>query len=501
MIWNPEYECMDRAALHQLQLRRLQMTTAWAYERVPHYRAAMEERGVRPRDIRALDDVRRLPFTDESALRDSFPFGMFALPLDEVVRVHSSSGATGTPVVVGYSRGDINTWTELTARVAAAAGVQRGDLVQMAFPYGMSTGGWGLHYGIERIGATIIPAGAGQSERHLVMMRDFGTTVLVSTPSYALYLAEEADELGVDLAALKLRLGLFGGEPCSAAMRAEIEERLRIRATDNYGLSEVMGPGVAGECDCACGLHVNEDHLLLEVVDPASGEPLEHGEEGELVITTLTKEAFPLLRYRTHDLTALDTARCECGRTLTRMARVRRRTDDMFIVRGVNVFPSQIEDVLVKIEGVRPHYLVVVERKKNLDDLEIRLEVDERVFTDRHGRHGRLPARGRRPAAVGAGAAHAGQAGRARHDRAHRRGGCARPGPARAGVGGAAGETAPPQPAARQTTPASTTSAAPSCARERRSWSTTHASTATTTGARLASTDTTLRYPTVVAAV
>ena len=305
MIWNPEYECMDRAALHQLQLRRLQMTASWAYERVPHYRARMEEGGVRPRDIRALDDLRRLPFTDESALRDAFPFGMFALPLDEVVRVHSSSGTTGKPVVVGYSRGDINTWTELTSRVAAAAGVQRGDLVQMAFPYGMSTGAWGLHYGIERIGATIIPAGAGQSERHLVMMRDFGTTVLVATPSYALFLVEQAEELGVDLGALKLRLGLFGGEPCPDSMKDEIEARLDIRATDNYGLSEVMGPGVAGECECACGLHVNEDHLLLEIVDPASGEPLPHGEEGELVITTLTKEAFPLLRYRTHDLTTL----------------------------------------------------------------------------------------------------------------------------------------------------------------------------------------------------
>jgi phenylacetate-CoA ligase len=382
MIWNPEYECMDRAALHLLQLRRLQMTTAWAYERVPHYRAQMEERGVRPRDMRALDDVRRLPFTDERELRETFPFGMFALPLDEVVRVHSSSGATGTPVVVGYSRGDINTWTELTARVAAAGGVQRGDLVQMAFPYGMSTGGWGLHYGIERIGATIIPAGAGQSERHLVMMRDFGTTVLVSTPSYALYLAGEAEEMGIDVASLKLRLGVFGGEPCSEAMKAEIEQTLGIRVTDNYGLSEVMGPGVAGECECRCGLHVNEDHLLLEIVDPASGEPLEYGEQGELVITTLTKEAFPVLRYRTHDLTALDPSRCECGRTLVRMKKVRGRTDDMFIVRGVNVFPAQIEDVLCRIEGARPQYLVVLDRKKNLDDLEVRLEVEEQVFSD-----------------------------------------------------------------------------------------------------------------------
>jgi phenylacetate-CoA ligase len=381
MIWNPEYECMDRAALHLLQLRRLQMTVSWAYERSPYYRDRMDEAGVRPRDIHSLDDVRRLPLTDESALRDTFPFGMFALPLDEVVRVHSSSGTTGKPVVVGYSRGDINTWTELTARVAAAAGVQRGDLVQMAFPYGMSTGGWGLHYGIERIGATIIPAGAGRTERHLVMMNDFGTTVLVSTPSYALYLAEQAEELGVDLSSLKLRLGLFGGEPCSDKIRAEIEAKLGLRATDNYGLSEVMGPGVAGECECACGLHVNEDHLLLEIVDPATGEPLEYGAEGELVITTLTKEAFPVLRYRTHDLTALDPSRCECGRTLARMKKVRQRTDDMLIIRGVNVYPSQIEDVLFQIEGVRPHYLIVLDRRQNLDDLEVRLEVEESLFS------------------------------------------------------------------------------------------------------------------------
>jgi phenylacetate-CoA ligase len=382
MIWNPEYECMDRAALHELQLRRLQMTASWAHEHSAYYRSRMDETGVRPRDIRGLDDVRRLPLTDESALRQTFPFGMFALPLDEVVRVHSSSGTTGKPVVVGYSRGDINTWTDLTARVAAAAGVQRGDLVQMAFPYGMSTAGWGMHYGIERIGATIIPAGTGRTERHLVMMKDFGTTTLVSTPSYALHLAEQGEDLGVDFSALQLRLGLFGGEPCSDRMKAEIETRLGIRATDNYGLSEVMGPGVAGECDCCCGLHVNEDHLLLEVVDPQTGEALEYGREGELVITTLTKEAFPLLRYRTRDLTTLDPSPCECGRTLVRMEKVRRRTDDMLIIRGVNIYPSQIEEVLFQIEGVRPHYLIVLDRKHNLDDLEVRLEVDEDVFTD-----------------------------------------------------------------------------------------------------------------------
>jgi phenylacetate-CoA ligase len=382
MIWNPEYETMDRTALHELQLRRLQMTTAWAYERVSYYRNRMDELGVRPRDIRSLEDVRRLPFTDKSALRDTYPFGMLALPLDEVVRIHSSSGTTGKPIVVGYSRGDVNTWTECTARVAAAAGVHRGDLVQMGFLYGMFTGGWGMHYGIERIGATVIPAGSGQTERHLLMMQDFGTTAFVGTPSYALYLAEQGETLNVDFAALKLRLGLFGGEPCSDKMKQEIESRLFIRATDNYGLSEVMGPGVAGECECSCGLHVNEDHLLVEIVDPATGEALDYGRQGELVVTTLTKEAFPVLRYRTHDLTVLDPSRCECGRTLVRMTKVRQRTDDMLIIRGVNVFPSQIEDVLLRIEGVRPHYLIVVDRKKNLDDLEVRLEVEESIFSD-----------------------------------------------------------------------------------------------------------------------
>jgi phenylacetate-CoA ligase len=382
VIWNPEYECMDRAALKELQLRRLQMTVSWVYERVAHYRALMDERGVRPRDIRSLADVSKLPFTDKTALRDTYPYGMFALPLDEVVRIHSSSGTTGKPIVVGYSRGDINTWTELTARVAASAGVHRGDLVDMAFLYGMFTGGWGMHYGIERIGATIIPAGSGQTERHLMMMADFGTTVLVSTPSYALYLAEQGEAAGVDFSKLPLRLGLFGGEPCSEALRSEVESKLHIRASDNYGLSEVMGPGVAGECECACGLHIGEDHFLVEIIDPVTGEPLPEGEEGELVITTLTKEAFPVLRYRTHDLTTLDQSRCECGRTLARMSKVRQRTDDMLIIRGVNIFPSQVEDVLFGIEGIRPHYLIVVDRKKNLDDLEVRIEVDTETFSD-----------------------------------------------------------------------------------------------------------------------
>jgi phenylacetate-CoA ligase len=382
VIWNPEYESMTRADLEELQLRRLQSTVAWVYERVPYYRQALEERGVRPKDIRALDDVSKLPFTDKGALRDTYPFGLFAVPLDQVVRIHSSSGTTGKPIVVGYTKGDIATWTELTARVSSAAGVLSTDLAQMAFGYGMFTGGFGMHYGLERVGATVIPASAGNTERHLMMMADFGTTVLISTPSYALYLAEVGEKLGIDFQKLPLRLGLFGAEPCTEAARREIEAKLHIHATDNYGLSEVMGPGVSGECECVCGLHINEDHFLVELVDPVTGESRAEGEEGELVITPLTKEAFPVLRYRTHDLTVIDRTPCECGRTLARMSKVRQRTDDMLIIRGVNVFPSQVEDVLFDIESIRPHYLIVVDRKHGLDDIEVRLEVAEEVFSD-----------------------------------------------------------------------------------------------------------------------
>lgn len=381
-IWNAEYETMERAALRELQLRRLQAMVAWVYERVPFYRSELDSRGVRPRDIRSLADVGKLPFTDKTTLRDTYPFGLFAVDMDEVVRIHSSSGTTGKPIVVGYTRGDIATWTELTARVASAAGVVHTDRAQMAFGYGMFTGGFGMHYGLERVGATVIPASAGNTERHLMMMQDFGTTVLVSTPSYALYIAEVAEQIGIDFAELPLRLGLFGAEPCSEAARREIEEKLHIVATDNYGLSEVMGPGVSGECEAQAGLHINEDHFLVEIVDPLSGEALADGSEGELVITPLTKEAFPVLRYRTHDLTRLHTDRCECGRTLSRMEKVRERTDDMLIIRGVNVFPSQVEDVLFKIEGIRPHYLIVVDRKHGLDDVELRIEVAEEVFSD-----------------------------------------------------------------------------------------------------------------------
>jgi len=381
-IWNPEYETMQRDELRELQLRRLQTTVAWVYDRVPYYREQLQARGVHPKDIRSLEDVRLLPFTDKTALRDTYPFGMFAVPLEEVVRVHSSSGTTGKPIVVGYTRGDLNTWTELTARIASAAGVTAKDRVQMAFLYSMFTGGWGMHYGIERIGATVFPAGAGNTERHLMMMQDFGTTALVCTPSYALYIAEVAEQQGIDVRSLPLRVGLFGGEPSGEGMREEIERRLGILATDNYGLSEVMGPGVSGECEHQCGLHMAEDHFLFEVVDPKTGEPVGEGEEGELVITTLTKEAFPVIRYRTHDLTSIDTSPCACGRTSARMRKVRARTDDMLIIRGVNVFPSQIEDALMQVEGVEPHYLIVVNRDGPMDDLEVRIEVAEAIFSD-----------------------------------------------------------------------------------------------------------------------
>jgi phenylacetate-CoA ligase len=381
-IWNAEYETMSRTDLAALQLRRLQSTVAWVYERVPYYSEELDRRGVKPKDIRTLSDVRRLPMTDKGALRDTYPFGMFAVPMDQVVRVHSSSGTTGKPIVVGYTRGDLNTWSELTARIASAAGVTERDRVQMAFLYGMFTGGWGMHYGMERVGATVFPAGAGNTERQLLMMQDFGSTALVCTPSYALYIAEVAEKSGIDLPSLPLRLGLFGGEPSGEGMRAEIERRLGILATDNYGLSEVMGPGVSGECEHQNGMHMAEDHFLFEVVDPATGEPLPEGEEGELIITSLTKEAFPVLRYRTHDLTVIDSARCECGRTLARMRKVRSRTDDMLILRGVNVFPSQIEDAIMTIEGIQPHYLIVIDRKGALDEIEVQIEVAGEVFSD-----------------------------------------------------------------------------------------------------------------------
>ena len=378
-IWDEQGETMSRDRLEALQLERLRQTVAVCYERVPLYRAALDEHGVGPADITSLSDLSRLPFTTKDDFRATYPYGLFAVPLDEVVEVHSSSGTTGTPVVGGYTRADLDTWGELVARFASAAGVVRGDVAQVAFGYGMFTGGFGLHYGLQRIGALVVPHSAGNTQRQIQFMQDFGTTVLICTPSYALHLGEAVVRAGVR-ERLALRLGLFGAEACSDALRARIEERWGISATDNYGLTEVIGPGVAGESECKDGMHVAEDHFLVEVLDPVSGAPVADGEPGELVITSLTKQCSPVLRYRTRDLSRVTRERCPCGRTTARMHKVIGRTDDMFIVSGVNVFPSTIESVLFQIEGLEPHYEIVLQRKGALDTFTVRVEVDEKLF-------------------------------------------------------------------------------------------------------------------------
>jgi phenylacetate-CoA ligase len=350
---------------------------------VRFYHRKFVELGVEPEDVVSIDDISRLPFTTKEDLRDAYPYEMFSVPLREIVRIHSSSGTTGTATVVGYTRNDLRNWSEMVARVISAGGVTKQDVVQVTFGYGLFTGGFGLHYGAERVGASVIPVSAGSTERQIRIMQDFKTTALVGTPSYALHLAEVMEELEVDPRHLSLRFGLFGGEPSSDRMRREIEDRLRITVTDNYGLSEVMGPGVSGECEFRCGMHISEDHFYVEVIDPVTLEPVHFGTEGELVITTLTKEGMPLLRYRTRDLTTLYSEPCKCGRTTVRMSRVVGRTDDMLVIRGVNVFPSQIEAILFETEGVEPHYQIIVDRKGALDELTILVEVSRELFTDR----------------------------------------------------------------------------------------------------------------------
>lgn len=382
MIWN-RVETLPREEIETIQLNRLRNLLHRVYRAVPFYRTLFDEAGIRPDDVRTLDDVVHLPFTTKDDLRDNYPYGLFAVPRENVIRIHASSGTTGRPTVVGYTRGDLEIWSELVARIVTQAGVQPGDVVQICFTYGLFTGGFGLHYGLERVGATVIPASSGNTQRQIRLMHDFGTTVLVSTPSYALYLAEVASDMGYTPASLGVRLGLFGSEPWSESMRAEIEARWGMKATDNYGLSEVMGPGVSGECLYQNGLHIAEDHFLVEVIDPQTGRRLPPGETGELVITTLTKEAMPLIRYRTRDITSLDYAPCPCGRTSARMRRVSGRTDDMLIIRGVNVFPSQIEEVIMQIEGVGPQYLIVVDRKGYLDEMEVQVELSAAHFSGR----------------------------------------------------------------------------------------------------------------------
>ena len=375
MIWDQESECLSREKMEALQLERLQKTVARVYDKAPFYRQTLEQRGISPADIRSLADIRLLPFTMKEDIRIHYPFGLFCEPLKKIVRLHASSGTTGKPTVVGYTRNDLNMWTDMVTRLTVAAGAREEDVVQISFGYGLFTGAFGLHYGLERLGATIVPVSTGNTERQIMLMQDFGTTVLVSTPSYALYLAETAQGMGVDLQSLQLRLGLFGAEGCSEEMRKEIERIWGISATDNYGMSEIIGPGVSGECECKQGMHINEDHFYPEIVDPLTGEPLPHGEWGELVITTITKEGFPLLRYRTRDITSLNSEPCSCGRTLVRMAKVKGRTDDMLKIRGVNVFPSQIEGVLMAVPEIGQQYTITVRKRGHLDEIAITVEL------------------------------------------------------------------------------------------------------------------------------
>ncbi len=390
-IWNRE-ETLAPEAMRTLQLERLKATLARAYENVPFYARRMQAAGLVPESVERLEDLARLPFVTKTDLRDQYPKGLFAVPDREVVRIHASSGTTGKPVVAGYTRNDLENWTECVARIVRMAGVSDGDVAQVAFGYGLFTGGFGLHYGLERVGCTVIPASSGNSERQVLLMQDLGTTVLVSTPSYALHLAEILEDSGVNRDTLRLRVGLFGGEGHTEAMKHEIESRLGILDTQNYGLTEIVGPGVSGECLEACGLHINEDHFYPEIIDPDTGEVLPDGQEGELVLTTLTKEALPMLRYRTRDITRLYREPCRCGRTTVRMATVRGRTDDMLIIRGVNVFPSQIESVLVGIEGIGPHYLIIVTSEHYMDKLEVQVELVDGSLLERYSELERLTA-------------------------------------------------------------------------------------------------------------
>jgi phenylacetate-CoA ligase len=382
-MWNKKEETMPRAELQSLQLKRLQDLVARVYAKVPYYCQKMKDAGVVPEDIKTLADIKRLPFTTKEDLRKNYPFGLFTVPMDDVVRVHASSGTTGKPTVVGYTKSDIKLWAGLMARTLSAAGATGKDIIQNAFGYGLFTGGLGAHYGAEELGAAVIPVSGGQTKRQITIMRDFGSTVLLSTPSYALNIAEVMADMGVDPASLPLRVGVFGAEPWSENMRAELENKLRIKAIDIYGLSEVIGPGVAAEClEAQHGLHVFEDHFLPEIVDPDTFEPLGVGETGELVFTTLTKEAFPVIRYRTKDIASLNDEPCTCGRTFMRIPKITGRTDDMLIIRGVNVFPSQIEQVLMNVEGVEPHYQIIVDRQGSMDTMEVQVEVSETVFSD-----------------------------------------------------------------------------------------------------------------------
>lgn len=383
MIFDEKFETLPRSELEVLQLKRLQDVVKRVYDLVPLYKKKFDEAKIKPGDVKDLKDLQRLPFTTKQDMRDNYPFNLFTLPMEEIVRIHASSGTTGKPTVVGYTKKDIETWAGLMARTLAAGGTTKSDIVHNAYGYGLFTGGLGFHYGAETLGASVIPISGGNSKRQIMIMQDFGPTILTCTPSYALYLNEVAEDMGVNFKDLKLKAGMFGAEPWSNEMRDEIEKKLNIDAIDLYGLSEIIGPGVSTECiEAKSGLHVFEDHFIPEIINPNTGEVLPYGEKGELVFTTITKEALPLIRYRTRDISSLNPEPCVCGRTHTRMARVSGRSDDMLIIRGVNVFPSQIESVLLEIDGVEPHYQLIVDREGSMDILKVKVEVDESVFSD-----------------------------------------------------------------------------------------------------------------------
>lgn len=380
-FWNEQMETASREQLNQIQLERLQKTVKHVYDNVPLYRERMDAAGVRPEDVKTLDDITRLPFTSKQDLRDTYPYGMFAVPMDDVVRLHASSGTTGKQIVVGYTENDLDIWDEICARALVAAGGTKSDKVHVSYGYGLFTGGLGLHGGASKLGATCIPVSSGNTARQITILQDFESDILCCTPSYAMYIGEEVEKAGIDAKSLKLRAGIFGAEPWTEEMRRQIEEKLAIKAYDIYGLTEIMGPGVAYECEAQKGMHVNEDHFIIEIIDPETGEHMPDGEQGEIVFSCITKEAFPLLRFRTKDIGVITHEQCECGRTFVRMSKPRGRTDDMLIIRGVNVFPSQIETVVLRM-GYAPNYQLIVDRVNNLDTLEVRLEMTPELFSD-----------------------------------------------------------------------------------------------------------------------
>lgn len=384
MFFQKDIETMPRERIEEIQLERLKWLVDYCDKNVKFYHDRLEKAGVTAEKIKSLDDIQYIPYTTKDDIRDNYPFGLFGQPMKKIVRIHASSGTTGKPTVVGYTQNDLENWSDCMARLCMAAGASDEDIIQIAFGYGLFTGALGLHYGLEKIGATVVPTSSGNTEKQIMLMQDFQTTGLVSTPSYAQYIGETAREMGV-IENIHLKLGLFGSEGCTEEMRAQVEKSLGLFATDNYGMSELMGPGVSGECKLRCGMHINEDHFLAEVIDPNTLEVLPKGSQGELVVTTLTKEGIPMLRYRTKDITKIDYAPCKCGRTFARMAKIKGRTDDMLKIRGVNVFPSQIESVLMGFDKIAPHYQLVITRKNFSDRLEVRIELADESLLENYG--------------------------------------------------------------------------------------------------------------------